>query len=727
MPEADLTGLVDDEHVDLRAVLGGEPPGGAAEQVGLGIPVAAGLRLPPGAALDHRGVAERARVLLVPGDLLVPADRAHAVGRDAFGPVALDPPQHVVDRRVAVRRDADTQAVLDQRVDDAGEGVGLARAGRALDAEPGAVELSHRVDGGVEHVRRVDERRGHDGRSGFASGEPWRGAAQELVQVRVGVPALGEVAHDAAHGPRDRRRVERAARHQSEALGRLAEGGAAFQHEHARARVEHEHGARARPALQVRLRARAELRLLGREAEAVGVAPLVGLAPVRRIGDAAAEAVGVVDERVGRRVLALEEGPPVRLGLAVVEAQEIGGEPARLAFARVGDVDRGDGARRLVETCTVRRIARGIAVRAIGARTGRVVDELALEAGDLVLDVAALDVPLLALLALAALGVRLRLRALRRVDVRLVVGARPRHALDLVGAGEQPIVQQHGRHAVVAVVGLDVGERSRVARRAPGVVHDDAVAAVGRVGRARVHVERLELLDRVARRADAEPLAHDAVQIDEAPAPEQLVDERLARAVRHRQALHRALLVRRVVVEVRLGMNLEVRHQRVDERLEAPPLLVPVVRPERAEAVRRLPRHGRAFRERAVDVGAREHAAQVLEPARFERIALEVEEQVGGVGGRQTIEPEPRAPRQELPLGRDRRAAFGRTAGLGFRARGATLQRGLFDQSVERLDAQAHVGPRLGRCAREIRQRAERRDVRVDEPAALLAADVGHA
>ena len=84
------------------------------------------------------------------------------------------------------------------------------------------------------------------------------------------------------------------------------------------------------------------------------------------------------------------------------------------------------------------------------------------------------------------------------------------------------------------------------------------------------------------------------------------------------------------MVEPGAGVEVDVLADRVDEPLEARPLLAPIVGPERAEPKARLSRHRLvrlrcARSERTLESRVGEHAAEVLEPAGLERIALEVE------------------------------------------------------------------------------------------------------
>ena len=133
----------------------------------------------------------------------------------------------------------------------------------------------------------------------------------------------------------------------------------------------------------------------------------------------------------------------------------------------------------------------------------------------------------------------------------------------------------------------------------------------------------LELLQPVARPRGAEAVADDAVEVDEDLAAEEVVELALAGAVAAHQPLERGDLVRRVVVDVQVGVAREPLVHEIDEGLERDPLGLVVVRVERLEV--------------PVDV---EDPPEVLERAVRvpERVALEVEEEVAGRGVRQERE-----------------------------------------------------------------------------------------
>ena len=89
------------------------------------------------------------------------------------------------------------------------------------------------------------------------------------------------------------------------------------------------------------------------------------------------------------------------------------------------------------------------------------------------------------------------------------------------------------------------------------------------------------------------------------------------------------------MVDVHVRVGLPARHDEVDEGLEGQFLLRPVMAPEGAERLRRI--------------GWIPHAEQVFQPVLLrERVALDVEEQVAGIGLRQRAQPAIRLHRQEL-------------------------------------------------------------------------------
>ncbi len=108
------------------------------------------------------------------------------------------------------------------------------------------------------------------------------------------------------------------------------------------------------------------------------------------------------------------------------------------------------------------------------------------------------------------------------------------------------------------------------------------------------------------------------MQVDEDLAPEEVVHLGLSRGVLGHEPLERARLRAGEVIDVHVGIPLELRVDQVHQALERPPLAVAIVGPERL-----VPRLG------AVE---QEHAEEVLEPAcgLEERVTLEIEDDVTG-------------------------------------------------------------------------------------------------
>ena len=233
--------------------------------------------------------------------------------------------------------------------------------------------------------------------------------------------------------------------------------------------------------------------------------------------------------------------------------------------------------------------------------------------------------------AVAQLDLERRQLELGRLRLRHLSGAR-RHAV-LGSPLEQPVTQPAGALAVVAVVVTDLVQQLRgtlgiaaVAGLAVGVVLDDRCRGVGHLALTQVvaHVERLELLDAVRRRGDPDRAADDGVQVDQDACGEKLVDGGLAGRVLGREPQQCGLLVRRVVVDVQVGMLLAAHPDELDEVLERLLLLRPVVGPERRE--RRL----------GAGLGHLGDTEEILQappvgvPVVPHRVTLEVEEQVAG-------------------------------------------------------------------------------------------------
>ena len=307
------------------------------------------------------------------------------------------------------------------------------------------------------------------------------------------------------------------------------------------------------------------------------------------------------------------------------------------------------------------------------------------------------SVSLLAL-ADAPLGLSLVVVALLRLALGLprLVALAPRiqrHAgLDalLRGYSQQVVVQPRRRDDVLDVVEFDVGEQCvtfALADRAvvaPGMPHHDTVRAALRVRRALEAEQLLDVLDRVGRRARAQALAHHGVEINEAVPAGHAVGGLRRDDVHRAEAAQRALLVVRVVVEVRAWMVRPVRAPPRDEGLERLTLPRPVIGPERTKRVCRVALHRRETFAGVVPkrVDAHQHAVQVLQPAGLKRIALEVEPRIARVGSGQAREAAQLAIRDGKRF--DGRSRIAVCPSSGFRL---LLHKRLVRQPLQRLRA----------------------------------------
>ena len=200
------------------------------------------------------------------------------------------------------------------------------------------------------------------------------------------------------------------------------------------------------------------------------------------------------------------------------------------------------------------------------------------------------------------------------------------------GAHHQPVAQGTGGAAVVVVVVFDLLEHgvglvgaSGVAQFAVAGVGGDRGGGGGDIPGAQLgpHVERFERLEAERFGADPNTPAHQRVKVDEHTVAQQVVDLVLTDAVAAGEPQQRGLLIRRVVVDVHVGVTLAAlfdQRQEIDQRLA---FRCPVVRPQRPELARGL-----------------QHAEQILQAPLSavgspQRVAFEVEEQVTGIGLRQ--------------------------------------------------------------------------------------------
>ena len=249
-------------------------------------------------------------------------------------------------------------------------------------------------------------------------------------------------------------------------------------------------------------------------------------------------------------------------------------------------------------------------------------------------------------------------------------------------------MQLERRPAVFLVVALDVPQKQLVARLEPRLEGDDGVVAALDARLALEPVERLDRLDRVARRRGAERLAHDPVEVDEHLLAQEVVYLALARPVLAHEPRESRALVGGVVVDVEPRVAEAALDDPVDEPLERGALAVAVARPERLVA------HLACLVAVAV-------AEQELEPARrlVERMPLEVEPDVAGVRlgqeakaalllvVQELVEVRPRLATAKLELG----LVAHPLEALGPEAvRGAVARHGERAQPGERLDAVRH-------------------------------------
>src|SRR5690606_10586724 len=160
----------------------------------------------------------------------------------------------------------------------------------------------------------------------------------------------------------------------------------------------------------------------------------------------------------------------------------------------------------------------------------------------------------------------------------------------------------------------------RAAQLQPRLEACERVRCAAQVDVPRESVERLELLNRIRLDTRANGLLHDAVQVDEHVAAQQLIHFTLARAVPTHQLLQRRRLVVVVMVDVQIRILRASLHYEVDEALEQCALRLAIECPPAGVCT--------------VPAG---EAEQVLEPvAERERVTLDVEEQIpfGGSGQR---------------------------------------------------------------------------------------------
>jgi hypothetical protein len=233
------------------------------------------------------------------------------------------------------------------------------------------------------------------------------------------------------------------------------------------------------------------------------------------------------------------------------------------------------------------------------------------------------------------------------------------------------------------------GEEELTAR---GVLADRIGSIVDPVAVQLAHVERLELLDRVAARTHPQRLFDHGEQVDEHVGAQQVVHRVLPHTVAGGEREQMRALVGRVVVDVHVGVARATLRDVVEEVEKRLPFLGERVRPERQEPLRRLDQP-----KQVVDTPLLAAVFAV------ERVALEVEENVALVG-----------PGQCGESGRVNDLERG-----GLRARGGQLHACLLAQSGHGRFGQTHNGP--GGC----RESIDREDPRLSQLLALGQLDAG--
>ena len=571
--ERELSGLVDDEVVEAAGEVGpGEEPRRSGDDVDRALVE----------GVDERGVVGDPLHVVVLEDLVGLGLLRHPDPAPLLGGLGHDRLDEVADGGVAVGRDADLATGAHQLDDEPRGRVGLAGPGRPLHGEAAPVE----VGGDADHrsgrgLVGLDELRG-----GGPAREPrWpleQQVAGGLVRARRVEAPVGDVLREAQQGGALLAVVDGAVGDQCQGVLRLG-GDAPLEVDDAMGGVVAHDAARGHVGGAVAVGGAAgegvdrgladgELGLLaGVEGVAVDLGAL-DLVDHTHVGEAG-HGLGVGGEVVEVGLEAVEEAPPLGLVLAAVPVEQVREQPAGAPLGRR---------------------AGGGHVEALGQQLGG-----DLGGGDLGRD------RLVGRCRLARLG------PWQRAVCRLPLGA----------AGLEPVAQQQRGLAVDAVVRLDVVEDVLLARLDPLLVLHDARPRVDDLAVAGRQVEHLELLDRQRRQADGEALAHHAVEVDEDPAAQQVVELVDPGGVATRQLLEGGGLVGGVVVDVQVGVLRVARHDEVDERLEQLLLDGRVVGPPAPEGA-----------EAALGPG-HDDAEEVLEPeVAHVRVALDVEEDVAGAG-----------------------------------------------------------------------------------------------
>jgi len=255
------------------------------------------------------------------------------------------------------------------------------------------------------------------------------------------------------------------------------------------------------------------------------------------------------------------------------------------------------------------------------------------------------------------------------VAVGLELGGAPRQTVGPVA--DEPVPQGAGGPHVVLVVGGDAGQGGPVSRGHERLVLEHRTRAGVDVVAALVVGEPLHRLQPVGLGADLDGVAGHQEQVDEGAGVDQVRQRHLPHAVGRRQPFQRGPLGVVVVVDVHARVRCAPGGQVLDQRESGRLLLVLGVRPPRAVDP------GAVVVE--LDEAEQEEQPRVGPP---ERVALEVEEHVAGVGLGQLVEAVlPRG----VVTGRDQQV--GRVGALPLP--GLLLQRGLGDQALLPERAQA--------------------------------------
>ena len=390
--------------------------------------------------------------------------------------------EEVVDRLVAVGGDPHRVAAADQLHDDAGAGEGLAGAGRALDEQVAVLQVGHRGDHLIDG-RGVGS---HDRGAGLAALQLRWILAQQGTDCMVGVRIFRKRLGEARDGVAQRVGFNRLGRSQRELRW-------AFQCQLRRLDMQappilvHLHeGDRRKRIHALALRALAGLELLLRilaDPDGKRILPRAGNHLDHR---QPADALDVIDELLPGHVLAGEDLPPRRLVATTMEIQELHGHLAQMML------------------------------RIPGAAVLRHVPQQAGDQGFPLLQ----PLPARQSLWISAIVDFIR-RGIRVLPPCMIL--RP--------DANQPLMQLRRRFAIILVVPFDGLQQRGIAALPPFLISHDARSSVLHIPFPPRPVERLDLLDGVARGGGNQRLRHHAIEIDEPVLAQQPVHRVFARAV----------------------------------------------------------------------------------------------------------------------------------------------------------------------------------------------------